>query len=156
MLVGQAPGGAFVSSGPTLADLFAPLAESMRGMNNLFAAAVESLAPTFAKIAEIGNSFARLMIRQHEFGKCLYRAVLAFLERLPGGAFLANALRAFVGPKFDLNEFLRKRAHSACGSGTPPSRITSPRRLVSQGNRTLRGPSRALAPYLQIGEPALI
>jgi hypothetical protein len=145
-----------VSSGATLADLFAPLAESMQGMTKLIAAAVQSLAPTLAKIAEIGNSFARLMIRQHEFGKCLYRTVLAFLERIPGCRFLANALRAFVGPKFDLNEFLRNRAHSACGSGIPPSRIASPRRLVSQGNRTLRGPSCTLAPSLQMGEPALI
>jgi hypothetical protein len=144
-----------VSSASTPADVLAPLADTLRGMTKFIAAAVESLAPTLAKIAEVGSAFVRLMSEQHEFGKCLYRSVLAFLESLPGGAYLAQALRALVGSKFDLNEFLRNRAPSAVGSGTPPSRISSPRRLVSQGSH-VRGPSRALAPYLQVREPCVV
>lgn len=107
----------------------------------------DRLGSTMISIAKAAQAFVRLANSPKllEFGRCLYEAILQFLEAMPGGSRLVRVVRAIVDPVFYRSVRFLKWACRAVDSIAPPSRVTSPRHLVSRSSRSLRGPSAALA-----------
>jgi hypothetical protein len=140
-------GEALLGIGERLREILRPLIETL----------AERLKPSLDAVANaIGGamrSFAELASDEAlAAGRCLYEALLVFLEAVPGGRQVAKAVRAVVDPIFK-REFRRRRLRAlAVAMSTPPSRVASACRLVSRSTRSLRGPSAVLGiPHQPLG-----
>ena len=144
-------GEALLGIGERLRQILRPLIETL----------AERLKPSLDAVASaIGGatrSFAALASDEAlAAGRCLYEALLVFLEAVPGGRQVAKAVRAVVDPIF-YREFRRRRLRAlaialAVAMSTPPSRVASACRLVARSTRSLRGPSAVLGiPHQPLG-----
>ncbi|GAA0960992.1 hypothetical protein GCM10009554_76750 [Kribbella koreensis] len=124
------------------------MSDALAPLQAAFQKIAAGLEPMMKAIAKVGRAVDRLGLAVtpglRAVVQCLYEAMLARLESVPGGRSVVLALRAAVDPILYPDLCRPGRPCTVPAVGTPPSRVTSPSRLVSRSTRSLRGPSAAL------------